>query len=373
MRALQEAPLSGVLELTPGIRSLQIHFDSQLIDRAALIEYVLETERALASKLDRLEVPSRIVRLPLSWDDEACQQAIAKYDQSVRKSAPWCPSNLEFIRRINGLDSIEAVKDIVFDASYLVLGLGDVYLGAPVATPVDPRHRLVTTKYNPARTWTAENSVGIGGSYLCVYGMEGPGGYQFVGRTLQMWNRYQKTVEFERPWLLRFFDQIQFYEVSHEELIQIRRDFPSGEYPLKIEDTTFSLGDYERFLETNSDSINRFSSVRKQAFENELAQWHANGQFHYQAEEAEPVIEEQEWPEFAFKIDSPVSGSVWELSVNEGDQVELGQTLMILESMKMEIPLVAAQAGQVIGLPVACGARIQAGQTLCVLSGGEHE
>ncbi|HCW91615.1 MAG TPA: urea amidolyase, partial [Marinobacter sp.] len=42
--------------------------------------------------------------------------------------------------------------------SYLVMGLGDVYLGAPVATPLDPRHRLVTTKYNPARTWTAENS-----------------------------------------------------------------------------------------------------------------------------------------------------------------------------------------------------------------------
>ncbi|HAI24072.1 MAG TPA: hypothetical protein DCM35_05975, partial [Alcanivorax sp.] len=53
-------------------------------------------------------------------------------------------------------------------ASYVVMGLGDVYLGAPVATPYDPRHRLVTTKYNPARTWTAENSVGIGGSYLCV-------------------------------------------------------------------------------------------------------------------------------------------------------------------------------------------------------------
>ena len=72
-------------------------------------------------------------------------------------------------------------RRIVFDASYLVLGLGDVYLGAPVATPLDPRHRLVTTKYNPARTWTPENAVGIGGAYLCVYGMEGPGGYQFVG------------------------------------------------------------------------------------------------------------------------------------------------------------------------------------------------
>ncbi|MCL5460095.1 carboxyltransferase domain-containing protein, partial [Loigolactobacillus coryniformis] len=80
---------------------------------------------------------------------------------------------------------------------YLVLGLGDVYLGAPVATPLDPRHRLVTTKYNPARTWTAENSVGIGGAYLCIYGMEGPGGYQFVGRTTQVWSRHRDTAPFE--------------------------------------------------------------------------------------------------------------------------------------------------------------------------------
>jgi urea carboxylase len=84
---------------------------------------------------------------------------------------------------MNGLESVDDVYRTVFGASYLVLGLGDVYLGAPVATPLDPRHRLVTTKYNPARTWTPENAVGIGGAYLCVYGMEGPGGYQFVGRT----------------------------------------------------------------------------------------------------------------------------------------------------------------------------------------------
>ena len=72
----------------------------------------------------------------------------------VRADAPWCPWNIEFIRRINGLATSQDVRDIVFAARYLVLGLGDVYLGAPVATPLDPRHRLVTTKYNPARTWT---------------------------------------------------------------------------------------------------------------------------------------------------------------------------------------------------------------------------
>ena len=110
--------------------------------------------------------------------------AIERYMHGVRSDAPWTPWNIEFIRRINGLATPEDVREIVFAARYLVLGLGDVYLGAPVATPVDPRHRLVTTKYNPARTWTPENAVGIGGAYLCVYGMEGPGGYQFVGLSL---------------------------------------------------------------------------------------------------------------------------------------------------------------------------------------------
>src|SRR5205823_2146041 len=173
---------------------------------------------ASAPDLDDLIIPSRIVHLPLSWDDPAIRLAIGKYASTVRSDAPWCPSNIEFIRRINGLDSMDEVRRIVFDASYLVLGLGDVYLGAPVATPLDPRHRLVTTKYNPARTWTAENSVGIGGAYLCIYGMEGPGGYQFVGRTVQIWNRFRRGgLVQENPWALRFFDRIEWYPVSAEE------------------------------------------------------------------------------------------------------------------------------------------------------------
>ncbi|MDB6082545.1 MAG: urea carboxylase, partial [Gammaproteobacteria bacterium] len=182
MSWLGKAGLPGIVELTPGIRSLQVHYESRVLPLARLLDVLAEAEESLAS-IEDMSIETRIVRLPLSWDDAATQLAIAKYMQSVRADAPWCPSNIEFIRRINGLDSVEDVKRIVFGASYLVLGLGDVYLGAPVATPLDPRHRLVTTKYNPARTWTPENAVGIGGAYLCVYGMEGPGGYQFVGRT----------------------------------------------------------------------------------------------------------------------------------------------------------------------------------------------
>jgi urea carboxylase len=367
MQWLEKNNVNGLRELTPGIRSLQIHYDSQQLPLEALLSHLEYAEQALTQELAQLSVPSRIVHLPLSWNDEACQLAIEKYRQSVRANAPWCPSNLEFIRRINGLESIQDVKNILFSASYLVMGLGDVYLGAPVATPVDPRHRLVTTKYNPARTWTAENSVGIGGSYLCVYGMEGPGGYQFVGRTLQMWNRYRQTNAFKQPWLLNFFDQIRFYEVSADELKKIRRDFPLGRYDIKIEEGHFSLSGYENFILANKTDIEIFTSQREKAFDEELARWHADGQFNYEQEEVVEIESEMQFPEQAIRVDSSVSGSVWQTLANIGQDVEAGDILLILESMKMEISISAPCAGRVTHLLKSDGARVQAGQTLVVL------
>ncbi len=364
---LKQHPLPGLKELTPGIRSLQIHFDPNQLGHAQIIAHLNVAEKQIYKELNKLTVSSRIVHIPLSWDDEVCHLAIEKYTQSVRENAPWCPSNLEFIRRANGLEDIAAVKKIVFDASYLVMGLGDVYLGAPVAVPVDPRHRLVTTKYNPARTWTAENSVGIGGTYMCVYGMEGPGGYQFVGRTLQMWNRYQKTKEFSQPWLLRFFDQVRFYEVTHDELEVIRKDFPKGQYPLKIEQTEFNLGEYMQFKQDNAESIDEFISVRDQAFANELAQWHATGQFNYEPREDIQVETTQEWSDDSQVIESPVAGSLWKTDISLGQKVLKGQALAILESMKMEIPLSAPCTGTVTHILLKDGQRIQQGQTLFVM------
>jgi len=164
------------------------------------------------------------------------------------------PSNIEFIQRMNGLDSVEEVRRIVFDASYLVMGLGDVYLGAPVATPLDPRHRLVTTKYNPARTWTPENAWASEAPICVSTAWRGLAGYQFVGRTVQMWNRYRRTEDFRdgKQWLLRFFDQIRFYPVSAAELMQMRADFPYGRFRLDVQETTLRLRDYRKFLADNA-------------------------------------------------------------------------------------------------------------------------
>ena len=367
MQWLDNNTRDGIVELTPGIRSLQVHYNPHQLSLDDLLEHLIKAEHALDSVADSTSVPSRVVHLPLSWDDEACREAVVKYDQSVRKDAPWYPSNLEFIRRINGLQLVDDVKNIVFDASYLVMGLGDVYLGAPVATPINPAHRLVTTKYNPARTWTAENSVGIGGSYLCVYGMEGPGGYQFVGRTLQMWNRYRQTAEFEKPWLLRFFDQIRFYEVTHDELMEFRRDFPVGRHALKIEHTEFSLSEFQALVKEQRSSIDSFTQGRERAFDQELSQWKATGQFNVNNVEPEVPDIEQNWPEGCVVIESPVTGSLWRNCVSVGDRVESGQTLLVLESMKMEINVSATDDLRVRQILFDNGQRVSAGQPLIVL------
>ncbi|MCK0089984.1 5-oxoprolinase/urea amidolyase family protein [Rhodococcus sp. F64268] len=271
----------GLLELTPGIRSLQVKVDPDLLPVKALLGHLADVEDTLGDS-DELEVPSRHVRLPLSWDDPATREAIQRYMHGVRSDAPWCPWNIEFIRRMNGLDSVADVFDTVFAAEYMVLGLGDVYLGAPVATPLDPRHRLVTTKYNPARTWTPENAVGIGGAYLCIYGMEGPGGYQFVGRTTQVWNHRhpQQAGPFEdgTPWLLRFFDRISWYPVDPEELLDLRADLAAGRGGgVEIADGTFSLAEHRKFLVDNTESIDSFQKVQSVAFAQERARWKEGG------------------------------------------------------------------------------------------------
>jgi urea carboxylase len=368
MQALESKDLHGVIDLTPGIRSLQVHYQPEQLPLADLLGIVAGEWDAVCAAKD-LQVPSRIVHLPLSWDDPACQLAIEKYMTTVRKDAPWCPSNLEFIRRINDLPNLDEVQRTVFDASYLVMGLGDVYLGAPVATPLDPRHRLVTTKYNPARTWTAENSVGIGGAYMCVYGMEGPGGYQFVGRTLQMWNRYREVAAFDgKPWLLRFFDQIRFYPVSADELLRIRRDFPLGRFDLNIEHSQLNLADYQAFLAQEAETISAFRDQQQTAFNAERERWIASGQAHFDSEELVPeASEDAPLVSGQQSVDSHIAGNLWQVQVQAGSRVEAGDVLVILESMKMEIPLLAPMAGVVREIRVQPGSAVRAGQRVVVL------
>ncbi len=368
---LRAAALNGIIDITPGVRSLQIHYDNRRLKRDALLA-ALEAFDAELPERPQIAVPSRTVHLPLSWNDPATRLAQAKYMQAVRPDAPWCPDNIEFIRRINGLDSVDDVYRVVHEASYLVLGLGDVYLGAPVATPADPRHRLVTTKYNPARTWTPENAVGIGGAYMCVYGMEGPGGYQLVGRTVQVWNTNRVTRTFAEgtPWSLRFFDQIRFYPVTTEQLQELRRDILHGAFDPRIEETEFNLARHEEFVASIASGIAAFKERQTRAFNEERERWRVNGQL--ETASALPEMPEEDAaqravPDGCEAVHAPMTASVFQVAAEPGQRVHAGQKLLVLDAMKTEMVIAAPAGGVVRELLCKAGQMVSAGQQLAIL------
>lgn len=67
------------------------------------------------------------------------------------------------------------------------------------------------------------------------------------------------------------------------------------------------------------------------------------------------------------KVFSEITGSVWKVEVQPGASVEAGQTLLIVESMKMEIPVESPSAGTVREVLVAEGEAVQDGQWLVTL------
>lgn len=64
----------------------------------------------------------------------------------------------------------------------------------------------------------------------------------------------------------------------------------------------------------------------------------------------------------AIRIDAHIAGTVWKIEVKEGDAVSAGQVVVILESMKMEMPVEAPVSGTVSAVLVHEGESVQEGQ-----------
>jgi len=69
-----------------------------------------------------------------------------------------------------------------------------------------------------------------------------------------------------------------------------------------------------------------------------------------------------------YRIESEVTGSVWKIEVAVGDTVAAGDVLVILESMKMEIPLESPVGGRVSELLVQVQDAVEEGQVLAVIA-----
>jgi acetyl-CoA carboxylase biotin carboxyl carrier protein len=67
------------------------------------------------------------------------------------------------------------------------------------------------------------------------------------------------------------------------------------------------------------------------------------------------------------EIEAHITGTVWKIEVKVGDQVDEGDTVVIIESMKMEMPVEAEDAGTVTEIRCEEGQSVQEGDVLVVL------
>ena len=381
---LLDANIQGLEETAPGVRSLQVRYDPDKLSLQNLLNIVSTVDSQLPDVTStNLSVKSRILYLPMCFNHSGVNGAIQRYIQTVRKEAPYLPSNIDFIAENNGLSGAEEVYEKVFSASYMCLGLGDVYLNSPCAVPINPLHRLVNPKYNPARTYTQEGTVGLGGAYMCIYAMASPGGYQLVGRTLPIWNTYgtgnkQNLFSQDKPWLFEMFDQIQFFPVSEEQLEQIRWEFRNEKMDIKIEQTDFNVKKYHDELAKHKEEIEDYQRRQQKAATRmnmeekrslaRLKELHEveneNGQHNHNISTANKGVEIQGGQVGVY---ANMPAMVGEICVKEGDEVSVGDTLLLLFSMKVEHSVCSTITGRVYRVVAKLGGVTKLGDLLAIL------
>ncbi|CDK27224.1 unnamed protein product [Kuraishia capsulata CBS 1993] len=360
----------GIVEMSQGVRSVLVEFDGSVISQSTLVETLLAYEKEV-SFTNKWKVPSRVIKLPMAFEDKKTLDAVQRYSETIRSNAPWLPNNVDFIASVNGIER-STVKDMLYAARFLVLGLGDVFLGAPCAVPLDPRHRFLGTKYNPSRTFTPNGTVGIGGMYMCIYTMESPGGYQLVGRTIPIWDKlslgnHSTINNGGNPWLLSPFDQVEFYPVSEAELDKFSEDASHGFFNVDIVDSVFDHTKYLEWVTANSDAIEEFQQAQggeKMEEFNRLIQI-ANDEL---SKSSGPIVDENEkYPDEAELVYSEYSGRFWKPLVEVGDEVKEGQGLVVVEAMKTEMVVNSPKNGKVLKVVHKNGDMVEAGDLVVVI------
>jgi urea carboxylase len=201
--------------------------------------------------------------------------------------------------------------------------------------------------------------------------MEGPGGYQLVGRTVQVWNTHRSTRTFPAgtPWSLRFFDQIRFYPVSADELLDLRSRILHGAFDLRIEENSFNLSTYQGFLASIAREVDEFRSTQREAFREERERWRLDGLLDVSVPPEVSDINEATGSiaDGCEAVNSPMTASVFQIAVEPGQRVGAGTKLLVLDAMKTEIVISSPTAGVVEEIRCAPGRLVHAGQTLVVL------
>lgn len=363
---VEENKTVGIVEMSQGVRSVLVEFNGYKITQSSLLKTLVAYEQEI--KFDKnWTIKSKVFKLPLAFEDSETLNCVKRYQETIRSKAPWLPNNVDFIANVNGIKHSD-VEQMLYHARFMVLGLGDVFLGAPCAVPLDPTHRFLGSKYNPSRTYTKNGTVGIGGMYMCIYAMDSPGGYQLVGRTIPIWDKLQLGAHSgDHPWLLTPFDQVEYYQVTEEELNKFTEEFENGQFKVQIEETLFDHHQYSAWIEANSGAIEEFQKKQKGEKAEEFAKLIREADAELAKAPAASSSVDEEFPEDAEMVYSEYSGRFWKPMVSAGDTVKAGDGLIIVEAMKTEMIVPAPKGGKVLKVVHKNGDMVEAGDVVAVI------
>ncbi|TID21255.1 urea carboxylase [Venturia nashicola] len=354
--------------------SITLFYNGLHLPRARLLAHLQALEEQLGD-LSKIKVPSRLFRLPISFESESQDQAIQRYIETQRPYAPYLPSNLDFVAQNNALTA-EELKKIYLTGQMMVVEVG-FFCGNTCSLPVDPRQRLNCPKQNPSRVFTPEGTVSWGGSCMSIYPVDSPGGYQMTGRTVPCWDMfgYKKGFSPERPWLFQDFDILTYYQVSEDELDVMLQDFKAGKYTFEFEDIEFDMAEHNELVENTKSDVDE--RRKKQAIAQEkMTQAEAASIAKWQAEKSQEqidvnVVETLLQDENIEAIEAPVDANVWKVEVKDGDKIEAGKVVVILEAMKLEINVCAREelekGARVEMVLVRPGDSIRAGEKVALI------
>jgi urea carboxylase len=343
---------------TSGCTTLTLFYDGLNLHRDQLVKHLQALEDQIGD-LSRIKVPCRRFKLPLSFESKVQDDATKRYMETTRPHAPYLPSNLDFVAKNNAFTP-DQLKHNFLNGTFIAVIMG-FFSGNTVSLPVDPRQRMSSPKANPSRTFTPEGTAGWGGSCLSIYPSDSPGGYMMLGQTIPCFDMfgYKSGFSPERPWLFQDFDLIDFERVSEAEMDSLLLKFRSGTYEWQWEKAEFDMAEHNKLLVDTADEVKEIRAAQAKAQEEmtaaeteSLKKWRqekAKGKVDESSVEAmlngesSASARERLYADTPFidpaisSIDAPTASNVWKVMVKAGDTISAGQTLAILEAMKMEI------------------------------------
>lgn len=339
---IRETLKSQLIRVEAGTGAMCVIFDPHVISRDYLVKELAKLE-ANIPPINELKVPSRVFKFPVAFDHKALKHCIERYQKSQRPYAPYLPDNTDFIMRANCIKNVEDFKAAIIGHTQLVVAVSFL-CATPLLVHTDPRLRFMSSKYNPARTFTPAGAIGTGAISQSIYTVDSPGGYMIWGMTLPngFWDTFSKAKGFgEYPWILKNLDQVQLYEVSEDKLNKMNNDLLTGRYEITWKDSIFDFAQYSKWLNTVKDEASHLKKLKLEAIdglikeeEESLAEWTLEKQQAQEAKRSAPAVLDD--PN-AFKITSHMAANVFKINHKKGDVVSLSDIVIILEAMKMEI------------------------------------